>query len=54
MIRQANQSALVSMTPTLFSQTLLEQILQDKQLENLGDYTTPRGFLAISLLKALK
>nr|WP_300450445.1 helicase-related protein [uncultured Helicobacter sp.] len=30
-----------------------EQVL-DKQLENLGDYTTPRGFLCMSLLKALE
>ncbi|WP_295700628.1 hypothetical protein [uncultured Helicobacter sp.] len=26
----------------------------DRQLENLGDYTTPRGFLCMSLLKALE
>ncbi|TLD79965.1 hypothetical protein LS68_008995 [Helicobacter sp. MIT 05-5293] len=28
--------------------------LSDKQLENLGEYTTPRGFICMSLLKSLE
>lgn len=40
--------------PYPFLPDSIREILQDKQLENLGDYTTPRGFLAMSLLKALE
>ncbi|WP_332057421.1 helicase-related protein [Helicobacter canis] len=40
--------------PYPFLPDSIRESLQDKQLENLGDYTTPRGFLAMSLLKALE
>ena len=40
--------------PYPFLPDSIRKILQDKHLENLGDYTTPKGFLAMSLLKALE